>query len=410
MKSFLKNLGLLPYLICAILFGVIIGSFMPEFVIKVLATFNDVFQNFLAFSIPLIIIGYVVSGISELGKGSGKILAITVLISYTSMVIAGVGAYFVGKNIFPMFLETGSFVMSAESQNPEISLLTPLFSIAIPPMMDVVSALVLSFILGIGIANLKCNTIKGFFSDFEKLVTLLIEKVIIPLIPIHVLGIFANMTCSGQVYKILSVFSRVFLVIILLQIIILIFQYCVAGGVVNKNPFKLLKTTVPAYVTALGTQSSVATVPVSIQRAKLNGVRKEIANFVMPLCSTIHISGSTITLVDCAIAVMMLNGIPVNFYDVFPFIMILGVMMVAAPGVPGGAVMATLGILESMLHFNPVMISLMIALYIAQDSFGTACNVTGDGAIALIVNKISAVFNKEVSENEENKVTQSVLD
>ena len=241
------------------------------------------------------------------------------------------------------------------------------------------------------------------------MVTLLIEKIIIPLIPIHVLGIFANMTCSGQVYKILSVFSRVFLVVILLQLIILIFQYCVAGSVVNKNPFKLLKTTVPAYVTALGTQSSVATVPVSIQRAKLNGVRKEIANFVMPLCSTIHISGSTITLVGCAIAVMMLNGIPINFYDMLPFIMILGVMMVAAPGVPGGAVMATLGILESMLHFNPVMISLMIALYIAQDSFGTACNVTGDGAIALIVNKIAAGFNK-VSENEEGKITQSALD
>lgn len=401
MKAFLKNLGLLPYLILAIVAGIAIGSVMPQSIVRVLATFNSIFGNFLAFSIPLIIIGFVVSGIGELGIGSGKILAITVLLSYTSMIIVGVVAYFVGKNIFPLFMQSGSFIMSAEPSNPEESLLTPIFTIAIPPIMDVVSALTMSFILGIGISNLKCNNIKNLFSEFESLISLLIKKVIVPLLPFHILGIFANMTYSGQVYKILSVFSRVFLLVIGLQVLTIIFQYLIAGCVSNKNPFRLLKNVLPAYITALGTQSSVATVPVSIQRTRLNGVDKKVANFVIPLCSTIHISGSVITLICCSIAVLMLNGLPVEFSSMFPFIMMLGIMMVAAPGVPGGGVMATLGILESMLHFNSVMISLMIALYIAQDSFGTACNVTGDGAIAVIVNKISDKFKGKSQRDKE---------
>lgn len=395
MRAFLKRLGLLPYLVLAILGGIIIGAVMPSSIVKLLATFNSIFGNFLGFSIPLIIIGFVVSGIGELGKGSGKILLITVLLSYTSMVIVGVTTYFIDKSIFPLFLDPGSLVMSSEANNPESTLISPFFTIQIPPMMDVVSALVISFILGIGISNFKCDAIKSFFSEFERIIALLIEKVIIPLIPIHVLGIFANMTYSGQVYKILGVFSKAFIVIIGLQFAAILFQFSIAGWVSHKNPFKLLKNVIPAYITALGTQSSVATVPVSIKQTQLNGVKKEIANFVMPLCSTIHISGSTITLVSCSIAVLMLNGMPVQISNILPFIMMLGVMMVAAPGVPGGGVMATLGILESMLGFNPVMISLMIALYIAQDSFGTACNVTGDGAIAVIVDKIASLISSD---------------
>lgn len=155
------------------------------------------------------------------------------------------------------------------------------------------------------------------------------------------------------------------------------------------NPFVMLKNMVPAYLTAIGTQSSAATIPVTLDQTKKNGVKEDVADFVIPLCATIHLSGSTITLVSCAMAIMMLNGMNTSFNAMLPFIMMLGVTMVAAPGVPGGAVMAALGLLESMLGFSQPMISLMIALYVAQDSFGTACNITGDAAIAVLVNRIS---------------------
>ena len=250
------------------------------------------------------------------------------------------------------------------------------------------SALILSFTLGLGIAVTKAEGMKKIFNEFQDIVTKVIASIIIPLLPFHVFGIFSNLTFSGTVFEIMSVFIKVFGIIILLHICILIFQYVIAGVFAKKNPFALLKNMIPAYFTALGTQSSAATIPVTLEQTKKNGVRGEIADFVIPLCATIHLSGSTITLTSCALAIMMLNGIEISFISILPFILMLGVTMVAAPGVPGGAVMAALGVLETMLHFNPIMLNLMIALYIAQDSFGTACNVTGDGAIAVLVDAI----------------------
>lgn len=226
-------------------------------------------------------------------------------------------------------------------------------------------------------------------NDFQAIVEKLIEKVIIPLLPIHIFGIFSNMTYAGQVGTILSVFAKVFVMIIALHLIYLIFQYSVAGSLAKRNPFKMLKQMLPAYFTALGTQSSAATIPVTLKHAKQIGVREKAADFAIPLLATIHLSGSTITLVSCSIAVMMLQGQAVTFTIMFPFILMLGITMVAAPGVPGGAVMAALGLLASMLGFDDTMIALMIALYLAQDSFGTACNVTGDGAITVMADKMN---------------------
>jgi Na+/H+-dicarboxylate symporter len=260
---------------------------------------------------------------------------------------------------------------------------------SIPPIMEVMTALVIAFTLGIGMAAIDSKYIKGFMDEFQNIVSKLISEIIIPLLPIHILGIFANLTFSGQSAMILSVFSRVFVLVIALHIIIIIIQYSIAGSVSKANPFKLIKGMIPAYFTAIGTQSSAATIPVTLVQTKKNGVNEGVAEFVIPLGATIHLSGSTITLVSCSMAIMMLNDVPVSFGTYFGFILALGVTMVAAPGVPGGAVMAALGILESILGFDQTMLSLMIALYLAQDSFGTACNVTGDGAIAVIVNKIS---------------------
>ncbi len=383
----MKRLGLLPKLLLAILLGICIGTVSPKLVIEITATFNGIFGNFLGFVIPLIIIGFVAPGIGELGRGAGKLLVITAGIAYASTIVAGLIAYITGSAVLPNILEVGSMSMSAK--NPEESLVAPLFKVDMPPIMDVMTALLLAFTLGLGIAAIKGDTLKKLMDDFQQIVEKLITGLIIPLLPLHIMGIFANMTYAGQVATIMSVFAKVFVMIIVLHIVILLVQYLLGGAVAGGNPFRLLKNMMPAYFTAIGTQSSAATIPVTLRQTKKNGVHEGPADFVVPLCATIHLSGSTITLVSCAMAVMMLNGMNTSFGALFPFILMLGVTMVAAPGVPGGAVMAALGLLESMLHFDPTLTSLMIALYLAQDSFGTACNVTGDGAIALMVNKIS---------------------
>ena len=384
-----KKIGLLPKLIIAIALGVAVGMVVPEKFIAVFATFNGIFNQFLNFVIPLIIIGFVVPGIADLGTGAGKTLAITALVAYLSTIIAGSVAYFVDSATFPAFLEVGSIVLD-NAQNAEETMVAGLFTIEMPAIMGVMSALILSFTLGLGIAVTNAERLKGIFNEFQAIISKVIASIIIPLLPFHVFGIFSNLAFSGTVFEIMSVFIKVFGIILLLHIGILVLQYVIAGAASKQNPFVLLKNMIPAYFTALGTQSSAATIPVTLEQTKKNGVRNEVADFVVPLCATIHLSGSTITLTSCAIAIMMLNGMEVTFMAILPFVLMLGVTMVAAPGVPGGAVMAALGVLETMLHFNPMMLNLMIALYIAQDSFGTACNVTGDGAIAVLINKITS--------------------
>ena len=383
----MKRMGLLPKLIIAIIVGIIIGRFGTQWMVRLLATFNGLFGNFLNFIIPLIIIGFVAPGIGDLGADAGKLLAITAGIAYGSTIFSGSLAYFTASMVLPTFLKVGALNVGAA--NPEEALLSPYFQVDMPPMFGVMTALLLAFTLGLGIAAIKKETIKKFMSEFQEIIEKVISNIIIPLLPFHIAGIFANMTHAGQVATILSVFSRVFVMVILLHIVVLIIQFTVGGAIAGGNPFRLLRTMIPAYFTAIGTQSSAATIPVTLAQTKENGVQDEVADFVIPLCATIHLSGSTITLVSCSMAIMMLNGMPVSFRIMFPFILMLGITMVAAPGVPGGAVMAALGLLETMLGFPQTMLSLMIALYVAQDSFGTATNVTGDGAIALAVNRIS---------------------
>jgi len=383
----MRKFGLLPRLIIAIILGILIGSFGPEWSVRTLATFNGLFGNFLSFSIPLIIVGFVAPGIGDLGGKAGKLLAVTAGIAYGSTIFSGTLAYLVATTVLPMILSGET--LNVNPSNPEEALLSPYFTVEMPPIFGVMTALLIAFIIGLGIASIKGETIKKFMEEFQSIIEKLISKIIIPLLPFHILGIFANMTYAGQVATILSVFARVFIMIILLHLTVLIIQFVVAGAFAGGNPFRLLKNMIPAYFTAIGTQSSAATIPVTLAQTKKNGVQDEIAEFVIPLCATIHLSGSTITLVSCSMAVMMLNNMATNLSVMFPFILMLGITMVAAPGVPGGAVMAALGILESMLGFPQALLSLMIALYVAQDSFGTATNVTGDCAIALMVNRIS---------------------
>ncbi len=381
------KIGLLAKIILAILAAVIVGTFVPEWFVRIFATFNDIFGGFLSFVVPLIIIGFIAPGIAQLGSESGKLLGLATFFAYFSTLVAGILAFFTASRILPNFISAQS---DSGVSNPNDFLATAFFKIEMTPVMDVMAALLFAFIMGVGMTVVKSDVLKRGFEEFNGIIEKLISAVIIPLLPFHIFGIFLNMTFAGQVAKILSVFAVVFLLILVLHWVMLLMQYSVAGVLNKKNPFALIKTMLPAYFTALGTQSSAATIPVTLKQAKKTGASNKVTDFTIPLFATIHLSGSTITLVTCAIGVMLMNGMEFTFVSMFGFIMMLGVTMIAAPGVPGGAVMAAIGLLGTMLGFNETMIALMIALYMAQDSFGTATNVTGDGALAMIVDK----FNK----------------
>lgn len=380
MKNF--KFGLLPRILLAIVLGIVLGSFLPES--RGLLTFNDFFSQFLGFFIPILIVGLVAPSIAEVGNSAGRMLLLTALLAYGSTVVAGFASYFTGATLFPSMIDASAATqLSAQS-----STLTPYFSVQIPPLMDVMTALVLAFIVGLGMAYLKGNVLREASFEFREIVTKTIATVIIPLLPIYIFGIFYNMAASGEVMRVVSLFVKIIVVIFVLHILWLVALYVVAGLVSGKNPFKMLGTMLPAYFTALGTQSSAATIPVTLAQAVRMGVREEVAGFVVPLCATIHLSGSMLKIVACALALMMMQGMEYNFSIFAGFIMMLGITMVAAPGVPGGAIMAALGVLTSILGFGPADQALMISLYIAMDSFGTACNVTGDGALAMIIDRI----------------------
>ncbi|RDW15920.1 dicarboxylate/amino acid:cation symporter [Oceanobacillus chungangensis] len=382
----MKQFGLLGRIILAIILGVLIGSFVSEEIIRLFATFNGLFGGFLSFIIPLIIIGFITPGIGTMGLGAGKTLGLSTALAYASTIIAGLIAYFVARGLYPNLLGNQSMESVTD---PSQGLSESFIVIEMPPPMEVMTALLLAFVLGIGIAAIKGDKLLHVMNDFRDIINLVIEKFIIPLLPFHIFGIFANMTHAGQVATILSVFAKVFVMIIILHILYLILQYSVAGSMSKQNPFRMIKQMLPAYFTALGSQSSAATIPVTLKQSKTLKIKESIADFTVPLFATIHLSGSTITLVSCSLAVMYLQGDAISFGAYFQFILMLGITMVAAPGVPGGAVMAAAGLLESILGFDQTLLSLMIALYLAQDSFGTACNVTGDGALASITDSLS---------------------
>lgn len=381
------NLGLLPRIIIAIILGSILGlvGFSPIMVI--LATYNSLFSSLLSFTIPLIILGFIIPGISDLGKGAGKMLGITIAFSYIVTVLAGFLSYFAVSTFSSLIVDVGSALnIDGAYREPVASLI----NLDIPPVMNIMTALALAFVIGILVVHVEGdNTIAKFANEFQQIIKMLITKVIIPLLPIHIAGIFASMAYVGQVASMMGTFLRVFILILALHFIFLLILYTIAGVIYKQNPFVFMKKMIPSYLTALGTQSSAATIPVNLIQVKKLGVKNSVAEFVVPLGANIQLSGSTITITSLTIIIMYMYGMEVSFAIILPFIFTVAIAMVAAPGVPGGAVMAALGILELTLGFEQVHLSLIMALYIAQDSLGTACNVTSDGAMSLILNKIS---------------------
>ncbi|WP_298575859.1 dicarboxylate/amino acid:cation symporter [uncultured Porphyromonas sp.] len=378
------RLGLLPRIIIAIALGIGLGLVVPDGVTRLFLTFNATFSQFLGFAIPLIILALVAEAIGSIGHSAGKMLLLTVAIAYGSTVFSGYLAYFTGDAIFPHLIEPGK----VEQLQSAGEALTPYFTVEMPPVMGVMTALVLAFILGLGIAHLESKALKHVIVDLKDIISGVIEKVIIPLLPLYIFGIFLEMASSGKVAGVLVVFIKIIGVIFALHILLLLLQFTIAGVITKKNPLRLLGNMLPAYFTALGTASSAATIPVTLAQAKKSGASDGVASFVVPLCATIHLSGSTLKIVSCALALILMQGGAYDLGLFTHFILLLGVTMVAAPGVPGGAIMAALAILQSILGFTVEEQALMISLYITMDSFGTACNVTGDGAIALVVDKL----------------------
>ena len=396
-----KKLGLVPKLIIAIILGILIGQFLPEEICRIVVTLSGLFSSFLKFVIPLMILAYVTMGIADLSQGAGKLLLITVALAYGSTLIAGTASFLVSINLFPSFMSADALDQIAATADASLS---PYFSISLQAILDTLSAVALAFILGLCLSSMRGkqigNSLYNGMAEFSKIIDKVLHTVIIPLLPLYICGTFVDMTKSGKTFAILSILWKVFLVVIVMHLICSLIQFVIAGTVSKKNPFELIKNQVPGYTTALGTQSSAATIPVNLECAKNDGVCEQIRNFVVPLCANIHMAGSMITITACATAVCLMNQLPISLGTVIPFIMTLGVAMVASPGAPGGSIMTALPFLYMIFGAEAgdpdgAICAIMVALYITQDSFGTACNVSGDNAIGVIVNTIYERFIKK---------------
>ena len=396
-KKALK-IGLIPKLIIAIILGILFGSFLPEWFNRVIVTCSSIFSTFLSFIIPLMIVAYVTMGIANLRSGAGKLLLITVILAYFSTLVAGSASYLVSSTLFPSFMSAGALDQIAATADVSLE---SYFALSIPPILDTLSAVTLAFVLGLCLSSMRGKTIGdtlyNTMSDFSAIIDKVLHSVIIPLLPLYICGTFTNMTYSGKTFAILGILWKVFLVVIAMHLIYIVLQFLVAGLVSKKNPFVLVRNQIPGYATAIGTQSSAATIPVNLECAEKDGIREEIRNFVVPLCANIHMAGSMITITACATAVCLMYQLPISLATVVPFIMTLGIAMVASPGAPGGSIMTALPFLYMVFgaeagDVNGPICAIMVALYITQDSFGTACNVSGDNAIGVMVNTIYEKF------------------
>jgi Na+/H+-dicarboxylate symporter len=344
------------------------------------------------------IIGLIIIGISDLGKGAAKLLAITAGFAYTSTVVGGFLAFFVSTNIFKTFItkETISYI------NLEPDDITPFFKMSINPMLEVTQSLIFAFSFGLCISILKQknsnsgSAIYNVFKDFSDCIKLMLSRIIVPFLPLYICATFAKMTHSGQVFGIFNIFWKVILIVLFFQLSYVLLLFLLASLVSKKKFFFLIKNQILGYTTALGTQSSAATISANIECASKNKVSKSVREFVIPLCANINLPGSIITVTSSVVAVMMINSMKIDFLMFYEFLFTLSIVMVAAPAVPGGAVMSALPFLSMVgISSDSNIASLVIAIYIAQDSLGTAANVSADNAIAILVDTIHKIFNKD---------------
>ena len=392
--------SLLFWIVVAIVLGICCSFFFPEWLARIFITFNGLFSNFLGFFVPVLIFALITPAIAGLGRGAGKWLGITAGIAYGSTVISGLIAWALSTALYPWLL--GDQALVTDVEDVDAGGLSPFFEVEIPAPFEVMTALVFAFCLGLAMTAVKSETMYKVATELEGAIMKVVTSFVIPLLPLFIFGIFLNLGMNENMGATMAAFGKVLLLSVIMTIVLLVIQYLIAGAVAGVNPFKALRSMLPAYFTALGTSSSAASIPVTLRSTLNNKVDENVAGFVVPLCATIHLSGSMMKIGLYAFAVIYMGGLDVSPGPSLGFILLLGIMMIAAPGVPGGAIMAATGLLASMLGFTDEMVALMIAAYIVVDSFGTAANVTGDGAIALVLNRFAS-GKIEGQKNDESK-------
>ena len=377
------KLSLFVKVLIAIALGAAFGLIVPDPVMRLFKTFSVLFAQLLRFIVPLLVLGLVTPAIYGLGKGAGKMLLVVVIVAYVSTVCAGLFAYGSASAFLPNILQEGDMSTAAA----EAKVFKPFIDLQIKPLCDILTALCLSFMVGICCIYIKGDTLRNWFNEFGEVVKLTIERAIIPLMPVYIFTMMCEMSAAGKMAVVVGDGAKVIATGVALSILYLIIQYVIAGGLAGKNPIKCLMNMLPAYLTGFSICSSSAVIPVTQQCTLKNGVSEEVTNFVVPLCSNVHMCGSVIKLATTAVAVAYMSGMPIDFPIFMKFILVLAVATVASPGVMSGVLMASVGFLETILGFTPEMIALLMAIYLALDGYGPACNVTGDGAIALGVNR-----------------------
>ena len=380
------KLGLFPKVVIAIVIGALLGLILPDVVVRIMKTFNVLFAQLLKFVVPLLVLGLVTPSIANLGRGAGKMLLTVMLIAYCSTVCGALFSYGISSNILPMYLTPGELSAEAVAEKEFL----PYIDLKIPPICDIMTALVLSFVIGVGIIFTGANGLKKGFEEFGEIVKLTIEKVIIPFLPIYIFTMICEMSAKGVIDVVLGTGFKVILTGVVLSILYLIVQYCIAGIIARKNPLKMIWNIIPAYLTGFSICSSSACIPVTYECTLKNGVRKDIADFVIPLCSTVHMCGSTIKLTVTSVAVAYMFGEPIGISLFIQFALMQAIAAVAAPGVMGGVLMASVGLLGTVLGFSDTMTTLMMTIYLALDGYGPAVNVSGDSAIAVITDRLFA--------------------
>ena len=398
--------SLLFWIVVAIVLGIACSFFFPTWLARIFITFNGLFSNFLGFFVPVLIFALITPAIAGLGKGAGKWLGLTAGIAYGSTIISGLIAWGLSVALYPWLLGDQKLITAVD--DVEEGALSPFFSVEIDPPFAVMTALVLAFCVGIAMTAVKSDTMYKLATEFEGVIMKVVTSFVIPLLPLFIFGMFLNLGMNDNMGATLTAFGKVLVLAVIMTILLLILQYLIAGAIAGVNPVTALRNMLLAYFTALGTSSSAATIPVTLKSTLNNKVDENVAGFVVPLCATIHLSGSMMKIGLYAFAVIYMAGMDISWGLSLGFILLLGIMMIAAPGVPGGAIMAATGLLASMLGFNDDMVALMIAAYIVIDSFGTAANVTGDGAIALVVNRFAAGKMERTSTEDAEK--QELID
>ena len=378
------KLGLFPKVVIAIVIGALLGLILPDVVVRILKTFNVLFAQLLKFVVPLLVLGLVTPSIANLGRGAGRMLLTVMLIAYCSTVCGALFSYGVSSSIFPLYLTPGELSGDAVAEKEFL----PYIDLKIPPICDIMTALVLSFVVGVGIIFTDAKGLKKGFEEFGEIVKLTIENVIIPFLPVYIFTMICEMSARGVIDVVLGTGFKVILTGVVLSILYLVVQYCIAGIIARKNPLKMLWNIIPAYLTGFSICSSSACIPVTYECALKNGVRRDIADFVIPLCSTVHMCGSTIKLTVTSVAVAYMFGEPITFGLFMQFALMQAIAAVAAPGVMGGVLMASVGLLGTVLGFSDTMTTLMMTIYLALDGYGPAVNVSGDAAIAVIADRL----------------------